>query len=340
LVDKIVEEEPAEVPADDEPLDPQDNPEGDTGDFDSAFDEMAVADAPADNGGDPEPAPAAIAATDTPAATGAVEAAVAAKETPEPSVDIWAEASDAQRAAFQAANADAHRWKSDQGRAVHDRARIAELEGRVAPKSGAADAAPQEGAIAQILEGDAWKTVEKELPELAGPLREIVSAVSTENAALKRELGTFSNERRAEVSLAQVDIVHTAHSDWDAVTDDPAFVTWARNQPAFVQEMLGRNAEKIVDGHEAAHVVSLYKQSEGFKPPGTPVPVPVTPAASEPRAAQPIHAVAPAAAPSKHDRAQKRRIAANTSVPSTGPGAQSGAPDEFDAAFEHYAATG
>jgi hypothetical protein len=97
--------------------------------------------------------------------------------------------------------------------------------------------------------------------------------------------------------------------------------------------MFNRNAERIVDGLETAHIVSLYKASDGYVPP---VPVNPTPGSQTSSPATKDNG----GAPTKRDRDSQRRIEGNVSVPSKGPGAPSGPPDEFDAAFDHFAAAG
>ena len=252
---------------------------------------------------------------------------------PTPTPDIWADSTPEQKAAFEAAEVTAHKWQSDQGRAAADARRIAQLEATInaaaAPRPAAA---PADGVLVDVLKSDDWQSVEKELPELAAPLKKVLEGFQTENTALKTELATFSHERRDQVADAQIRIVKSEHSDWESVTDD-TFVQWVGTQPIFIQQMFNRNADRVVDGLEAAHLVSLYKASDGYVPP-----VPVNPApGSETNSPAPKDN---GGAPNKRDRDSLRRLDGNVSVPSKGPGAPSGPPDEFEAAFDHFAAQG
>ncbi len=302
----------------------------DTAEFDQSFDAFAGGETPP---ADPLPDPPAQSAAPSaepagPDETGSSQAAGAEQK---PEADIWANATPEQKAAFEAAAADAHRWQSDQGRAAGDARRIAQLEASTAAQKPAA--VQDDGGLVGVLKSDDWKSVESELPELAAPLKKILESFQTENTALRTELGTFSVERRNQVADAQVRIVLAEHSDWESVTDDPTFVPWVGAQPAFIQQMFNRNAEQVVDGLEAAHVVSLFKASDGYVPP-----VPVNP---EPGSQTNSPATTDkSGAPNKRDRDSQRRLEGNVSVPSKGPGAPSGPPDEFDTAFDHYAAQG
>lgn len=352
--DTKTDNQPAPAPAADPVADPKPSNEPDNSEFDAAFAEhsadpetdedlepdldLSDDDDPKpepDTKSDPEPAP-----NEDPEDPEDPAAAAGSKET---TPDIWADAKPEQKAAYEAAATDAHKWRSDSGRAAADRRRIQELEQQLSAKSkGAADAAPGDNAVMQVLEGDAWKTVEKELPELAAPLKEILTASANENAALHRRLATFDESHADEVAKAQLRIVEQAHPDWEAVTNQKEFAEWVVTQPPFVQQMLHRNGEKVVDGDEAAHLVSLYKSSPAFKPPSPPPNKDPEPAPNADPSPKPDHepAAGKTAAPSKTDRTRQRRLEANTRVPPSGPGASSQPPDDFESAFEHYASAG
>ena len=131
-----------------------------------------------------EPEPATEAAP-APSAEPAPQPAPAAEATP--TVDIWANATDEQKAAFEAADADAHRWQSDQGRAVVDIRRIAQLEATInAAAASKPAAAPADGVLVDVLKSDAWQSVDKELPELAAPLKKVLAGVQTVKTACKK----------------------------------------------------------------------------------------------------------------------------------------------------------
>ena len=295
------------------------DPEGDTTDFDDEFAKQSAGDTEEDDGADKAP-------VEEPATEDEPVQAAAEQET----VDIWAGATPEQTAAHEAAVADAHKWQSDQGRQIADRTKIAALEKTIA--DGAATAATDEiENTGSIFDSEDWKTVSEELPEVAGPLQRLFNASEAKSAKLEKELSSFSEERRTSHYNDQYDIALNAHPDLVAVTGDPAFVTWAGTQPAFVQEMLGRNAEKVIDGHEAAHVVSLYKANEGYVAPATANPEPADEAKSEPATGS------KSAGETKQDRANARRLETNVSAPAKGPGAASGPADDFDSAFDHYA---
>ena len=95
--------------------------------------------------------------------------------------------------------------------------------------------------------------------------------------------------------------------------------------------MFDRNAEQIVDGLETADLLSRYKATNNAAPP---VPVPPGDGSS-------VNQPAPKSnggEPNKRDRDSQRRLEGNVSVPSKGPGAPSGAPEDYDGAFDYHVA--
>jgi hypothetical protein len=300
------------------------DPDAGNAEFGDAFDEFAKGDGPADDASD-KPVVKELDTEDKP-----VHGDEPAAEATEPTVDIWVDATPEQKAAHEAALEGAHKWQSDQGRQIADRTKIAALEKQIAETP--ADAGDDAVSTESVFGGEDWKTVSEELPELAAPLQRLFQSNEAKSAALEKELAAFSDERRTQVYDTQFNIALDAHPDLVAVTNDPAFVEWAGGQPAFVQQMIGRNAENIIDGAESAHVVGLFKLSDRYTAPV----VTAQPAAGEAKT-EPAAAAKPAAT-TKHDRAKARRLEANVSAPAKGPGAASGAPEDYDGAFDHYAA--
>lgn len=251
---------------------------------------------------------------------------------PEPTPDIWAGATPEAKAAYEAADKDAHKWQSDTGRAGRDAARIASLERQITASAAPVKAAvKQENAPADVLAGEDWKAVETELPELATPLKNVLTGLLAENVALKKDVSTIIADRGEQTLATQQTILSNEHSDWESVTADQKFQDWVGAQPVHVQRMFDRNAEQIVDGLETADLLSRYKTANNVAPP---VPVPPGDGSS-------VNQPAPKSnggEPNKRARDSQARLEGNVSVPSKGPGAPSGAPEEYGEAFKYYVA--
>lgn len=296
--------------------------EGDA-DFTAAFDEFAggTADTPpnegreeegGDEGGQSAAGNEGQAASDTNPGSDAGGEQQGQEQTP----DIWANAPAEARAAYEAAQRDLvalqHYKRSNEGRVAAFQRRIAELE-QAAPKP--AQGQQQTGAenAPAYLQSEEFKRFQEDYPEVAGPIAAILQAQAQQIENLNQTFSGLSQEQQERVLAEQETLLAGQHPDWLEVTSSPSFGEWVAKQPRFVQEGIVRNGHGIVDGDEAARILSLYKADTG----ATQLPATGGKSTIEAR--------------------RKRQLQSATSVPSRGPGAASGPPDDFEAAFNHYA---
>ena len=303
----------------------------DEAEFDAAFASFSEVDIPETIGGDPEPVlddAADPASESDPApveATGGRDV-----QDPEPSTDsIWDGATDQQKAAHETALADQHRWNSDRGRAATDARRIAELESRIT-------AQPDPNATSQaeldtVFQSDNWKRVETELEDLAAPVKQLITVQQQQIKNLETRLSASEANQNDATFDDQKNIVTRDHPDWESVAGEDAFLQWVGQQPTYRQEMLNRNADKIIDGAEASHLLTLYKAANNL---GQTAPEPPAGTTTSPTPQN------GGSEPSKRDRDSQRRLDDNVAVKSSSRGGPSGPPDEFDGAFDFYAAQG
>jgi len=183
-------------------------------------------------------------------------------DTPNP----WVNATDEQKAALAELEAKAARAETVEHENRSNRARMSALQrqindfkagsgqGAASSKDGAATAHPSD-----IRQSDAWKAFADEYPEIAKPLGDAFTAQGAELSTVRRELSSFSDERRQENLNAQEGFLATEHTDWKGAVASEEFGKWLVDQPAYVQQAAVRNAETIVDGQEAAHIVGMFK---------------------------------------------------------------------------------
>jgi hypothetical protein len=243
----------------------------------------------------------------------------------EPPPDMWAGASEAQRAAYQTLVNEA---ASLRARAMSDSGRVSALQRQLDSKP----AVPQ-GAAAERKEGgdasgraelvnEKLKQLREEYPDLAEP---IVEAFATQEARLKaiqesldgvtQTVGAAQAERAVE---QQIGALQARHPDWKQKTASPAFANWANAQPDFIKQVIVRNGQQIVDAGEASALLEQFMRDTGqFGVPKAPV---VNPAQDELNARR------------------KRQIDAAAALPNRSGPAGSGPPDDFDGAFAFYAA--
>lgn len=250
---------------------PDDDPE-------AMFDEMADSftwgaqgePASEDAGDDPEPDSEDDAAADAAAKDAADDdgedgdkadgpEAKAADDDGEP--DIWANATPEQKAEIERLR---HSEASQRGRVS---ALMRQQNQRSQPPAPAAGADGKHEGATSPFEDPEFQTLEKDYPEIAGPVKKLVGSMMAENANLKKELSSFSDERRQEYYNSQVDVLNDAHPGWTDITGSDAFSDWLDGQPEYVRQAAVRNGETIVDGAEAAHLIGQFKAQTGYAAP-------------------------------------------------------------------------
>ena len=284
--------------------------------FDEAFEEFAAEDEPA------APAPGQEVLESEPEPEPEPEPAAPGEESPDDAtpeaapegaaVDIWADATTEQKAAFEAAQ---QTNRSNKGRLSAQDRKIIQLTTAPAPAAPAAEPAAEETSE----EKEEWETFKTEYPEVAGPVEKRygaeISALKTENANLRGQVTGITDNQLQDAINDQEAVLADRHPDWEKLTKTPEFSAWLPNQPRYVQEGFVRNGTAIVDGQEAASLIDL------FRPP-------------------PVGAAAAAETePSGKAKRRQRRLesAVTTESGQAGPGAGP-AEGDFDAAFDHFAA--
>ena len=183
--------------------------------------------------------------------------------------DPFADATPEQRAAHDAAQAQIKKLeqseRSTRGRLGSMQRRINELSAQPVPATPpAADKAAGDDKDAggdgkDYLASDGFKEFEKEFPEVAGPMKELVSGMQAEVSQLRRGQDAISQDRHQDQVSEQQGILEEEHEDWEEVMAANELLPWLDKQPRHIQEAAVRNAEEIVDAAEAADVVSRFK---------------------------------------------------------------------------------
>lgn len=191
--------------------------------------------------------------------------------------DIWANATPAQRAAWQAAQQQLRKLeqadRSNRGRLSALQRQLNELlagqrQSGAAPSGAAnqgAHGAGQAGADgksdgADYLASNEWKQFADEYPEVAGPLEKIIGSLQEKVVRQEKFLSAIGEERQQAALEEQARLLTEEHPDWQDVTADPEFGPWLMRQPRHIREAAERNAKAIVDYQEAADVVGRFKQ--------------------------------------------------------------------------------
>lgn len=169
---------------------------------------------------------------------------------PEAPPDIWADVSDAHRAAYEAALAEQERLRhsvhSNAGRVSALQRKINELETQLGRQVRAA-AAPSDAPTAQEINEamqtpESWASFTEEYPEVA---RAVDSRIAGEIARLEQALNPLREEvnKRARAEQEQFEslqyqALEKAHPNWQQTINTPAFTHWLQSQPESVQSLV------------------------------------------------------------------------------------------------------
>jgi hypothetical protein len=267
--------------------------------------------------GDKAPAVDAAALGDTASAT------AQAGEAPQ---DIWANAPQQLRDAYEAEKRNADlRIRSMAGRHSslerqlqqerQQRAQGQQPQGQV--QDDPAQGRETGGAYvpATSLEADTIKQLREDYPEVAGPLIDLIAAQQARLDQMAQPVQQMQQQQATAFVTEQEKLLTDQVPDWqDAVMDD-RFAGWLQSEPTSVQDAMQRNFSQIVDGADAALVVSRFKAAVGFAAPSS---------------------AAPAAQP-QDDRRARQLAAGRDSAASPPPASNVGPSDQdFDGSLNYW----
>lgn len=248
--------------SDDDAAPSPDDKSGDGGDDDAASADFGSGDDSAAAGGDDDSSSTAQRQPD--------DKSGADGKTPSGNDDqIWANATQEQRAAFDAAQSELARLKhaerSNRGRISALQRQLQDVtrqSGRQSPAGASGgQAAPGGAAGSDFFKGSKWSEFRSEYPEIAGPLEGVIGDLRSQNTRLEKELSAIGDERRQSALDEQEGLLVGEHPDWeDLLTVENGFPEWLESQPRHIQEAAARNGKEIVDASEAADVVGRFKE--------------------------------------------------------------------------------
>ena len=283
----------------DEPLD---EPQSEDDDFETAFAEYATGEAPAEN----------------PLANENDEPEAEEEQTEQPGDEDLS----AKLAALEAENQKLkHSEASQRGRLGAYQRQINQLQSKLeqpkntSGKESAEDQARQDAAEAAGVKD--WQALQEDFPEVAKALdarleseKRQIEADRQRQAQLEQRIEELQSavqpiQQQAQDNYlrTQVDALSARHPDWQEVVAAPAFAEWLNQQPQSLRSLTESN-----DAAEAAALMDLYKGQTGQldSREGTP------------------------------DKRQERLASAQT-VSRRGTAQKGGVPEDFEAAFDHYA---
>lgn len=230
---------------------------------------------------------------------------------------------------WNAASPDLKAYLRDQAKKIADlehaersnRGRISalqrQLQGTAPAKPGAGKGA---GKPKSILDDPALKKAVEEFPEVMGPLTPTLQQMDERTRRIEEALAQMNEGAREAYYLSQEDELTKAHPDWREITASREFGEWLTKQPKYVQDGIVRNGEHIVDAFEAADIVRRFKD-QTQAPQNPPNPQPQSNGQGKPNL----------------DAKRQRQLQGAVTVTGKSGGGAANPPDDFEAAFNHYA---
>lgn len=174
--------------------------------------------------------------------------------------DIWADAPEALRSAFDAerqrADQAEHARRSAEGRlntAMHRLSRVTGTHER--PRSSSQPTPTDTDALAQLRE---------DYPEIAGPVAQLIEGLQAEVRTLREQTDVIGQERHLAAAEEAERALTERHPDFEALAGSTDFETWLSGQSRAVQAVAFENAEAIVNADDAAFILDKYKAERGI----------------------------------------------------------------------------
>ena len=246
-------------------------------DFDAAMDEIAAGnESPANAADDNANAPVEPSASDDQPlekSDGEEQAAGTPPASEQPSDDIWKDAPQALREAYEREKRDlGYKLASANGRVSALDRKLAELAkapaGTQSDNEGSAGEA-DEGGKPNRFESPEIVKLKEDYGDIAAPLIGLIQEQADQIAKLTAPVQALETGRTEAARQEQYSILEKAHPDWRTLSLDERWGGWIETQPRAVQEAYLRNVD-VSDGVEAAFVLDLFKKEMGITPAPTP----------------------------------------------------------------------
>lgn len=188
--------------------------------------------------------------------------------------DIWAAATDAQRAAFEKTQTELAElskikktWERQRNQTSGMSRKIEELQRQLAEREAAdTPAAPSFDEVEEEL-----KALREEFPDIAKPIDKLATLVRSFDARFQSvDAATQAALGRVTVSAEQE--VENVHPGWVSLiteehADEYAAFIADEDQPAWVQRAVQVNADAINDAKLASRLIARFKESIGLQDP-------------------------------------------------------------------------
>lgn len=200
------------------------------------------------------------------------------KDVEKDKTDIWADAPEHLRSAWQKQENELrrikHAYNSDDGRIRAYQAQVARLQEELAkrPESPAQspagsnqsdghDTQKRAASKAAILKGDDWEAMREEYPDLAGVIESAFNQFGEQLEGVRGQVSTVMSDRQtAYAQQMSQELERRIPGAYDLVMGNSEQLrSWLGEQPRPIREAFQRNAQTITDVDEAAFVLSHFR---------------------------------------------------------------------------------
>jgi len=174
----------------------------------------------------------------------------------------------------------------------------------------------QKQAIAEEAGSEDWEAFKQDFPDIANALdarfaelSRLEERVNQRISSVEQSVQPMQEQAHQQYLADQMRALEARHSDWQEVVNAPAFQEWLQQQPQWVQDQMESD-----NADDASALLDFYKATSQQ-------------AGSDDRAAA-----------QQAEREKRNQRLANAQTPTRrGPAQRQAVPDEFEAAFNHYA---
>lgn len=212
------------------------------------------------------PAEAEDRAADTPQDEAAPEPPNTAPETT-PTIDLWANATPEQIAAYEAAEtarkALEHRVRSDEGRV----ARFQRERDEARKRAAVVDNLAQQEDLEAYLASEEWNKTKAEYGDDLAPVFKLTEQLAARNKGFEQRFSQIEEDRAVQAAQSYEEWLEVEARDRVQLFSSPSFIPWLNNQPASIREMAERNWDTVVDPAEVKALADLYRPIAGISQP-------------------------------------------------------------------------
>lgn len=163
----------------------------------------------------------------------------------------------------------------------------------------------------------AMEKLRTEYPEIAAPIEKQLEEIKDQNRKLAAEVGGITEvQKQGDLDQQWATLIEMEPHAATIAGSEP-FKKWVAEQPQYVQDVVRKNHDVVSNGVEAADIINRFRTQTNWQPP------------------KPANG---GSDPTKTKR--ERQLNSSADVSGKGPGAASGPPDDFEKAFDHFAAQG